>query len=307
MTKPEIVIYTDNGNAPINKLVGTQCTLGIQSFLTAPSGSTLVPDYPLSAAISHGLIEQAKEGGKRKITVAIGGAGAFPSSSWAAADKNLSAFVDQICTFVTDNHFDGVDIDWEDTAAITSNQGYDPVEFLSNLSVELKKQLPSGQNFISHAPQCPYFMNDGSNPFKNTYNQIMQQAGSSIDLLNIQYYNNPQAIGTTVAEQVSAVAGTSGTPATCSIVGLVNAGIPVEKLALGKPTTPENAGSGFVDTQSLCSQLIAPLAQKYGSSFGGVMGWQFGESNVSDQLVTSWIENVAAAANSGSASAKAAE
>jgi LysM domain len=35
------------------------------------------------------------------------------------------------------------------------------------------------------------------------------------------------------------------------------------------------AGSGYLPLGQFTSQVIAPLLQKFGSAFGGVMGWEF--------------------------------
>ncbi|OSQ44989.1 glycoside hydrolase family 18 protein [Thalassospira sp. MCCC 1A01428] len=301
MRTPENVIYTDNGNAPVSKLVGTACTIGIQSFISqvdfANGVCTLHADWPLQSAIKNNDIEKAKEGGKRKILVAVGGA-TFDTPSWKGCADNLNAFVAALVEFVKDHKFDGIDIDWEDTTDLVymgdsakKEECYDAVAFLVNLTKKLRASLPAPQYIITHAPQPPYF-----DPafYGGTYMQVTKLAGDAIDYLNIQYYNNESFVGTTGPEQTAKVAGTAGSsPYPTSIVGLVGQGLPVEKLLVGKPTSPENAGSGFLPVGEFCEDVVAPLVRKYGADFGGVMGWQLAQSPNSTDLEYDWISTVA--------------
>jgi chitinase len=294
MRSSEIVIYTDNGNAPVSKLVGTACTIGIQSFISnarfdASGKCTLEMDWPLESSLKNGDIPVAKEGGKRKILVALGGE-IFTSRVWQACSENMGGFVEALIDFIKDNQFDGIDIDWEDSEALTA-RNYDAVAFLSDLTLALRARLPAPDYIITHAPQAPYLDKAWQG---GPYLEVMKRAGSALDYLNIQYYNNPWWVGDSGSEQAAKVAGTTGSPAfATSIVGLVEQGLPVEKLLVGKPTTAQNAGSGFLDTPDLCHDVIAPLVQKYGSKFGGVMGWQLAESPSSPDLALDWIASVA--------------
>ncbi|OKH88611.1 glycosyl hydrolase family 18 protein [Thalassospira sp. TSL5-1] len=292
------VMYTDNGNAPVSKLVGTACTIGIQSFISnacfKDGKCNLEMDWPLKSAIDNKDIVPAKEGGKRKILVAVGG-GSFTTASWQTCVTNFDAFVEALIEFVKEYKFDGIDIDWEDTANLANvaqqNGGYDAVAFLVNLTKKLRAGLPAPQYIITHAPQPPYFDHAF---YGATYMEVMRQAGDAIDYLNIQYYNNPDYVGDDGKEQAAKVAGTIGTPSyRTSIVGLVEQGLPVEKLLVGKPTTPDNAGTGFLPTDAFCNDVVAPLVAKYGNSFGGVMGWQLAQSPESTELEYNWISTVA--------------
>ncbi|MCC9624696.1 hypothetical protein LPB41_23685 [Thalassospira sp. MA62] len=298
MRKPEIVVYTDNGNAAVSKLVGTSCTIGIQCFICDADFSqagicTLKGDWPLDACIANGDVASAKEGGKRKVLVSVGGE-TF-TSLWKDCANHLDEFVSALADFVVKNQFDGVDIDWEHSAVFGTHE-YDPVAFLTDLTLKLRSKLPSPEYIITHAPQPPYLdpnWNDG------LYLKVMEKAGNAIDYLNIQYYNNEPWVGNTPEEQVIKVAGTSGSPVSpTSIVGLVEQQkIPVQKLLVGKPTTPDNAGSGMIEANALCEAILKPLMDKYGDNFGGVMGWQFAASPESTELVTDWIATVAETLN----------
>ncbi|MDX5593996.1 glycoside hydrolase family 18 protein [Pseudovibrio sp. SPO723] len=306
MSSSQIVIYADNTNVPITGLIGSSCTIAIQAFLYSEDGSTLQMDYPLQAAVQDpSIISSTKENGKRKVLVSVGGE-VFASSAWKAAASDVSSFASQIAAFVEQYNFDGVDIDWEDTGAI-SDGSYDPTTFLVDLSSALKSALPSSQNFITHAPQCPYFYT-GSD--LDIYSTIAKNAGDNIDLFNIQYYNNDWYVGSSGSDEEEKVAGLTGSSVfPSSIMGIKAQGLDVSKMLVGKPTTSDNASSGYLDDDDLASYVVTPLAKELGSDFGGVMGWQFATSSSSSDNVLSWIEamNSAIEAGSSSTSTQAAE
>ncbi|WP_109316956.1 glycosyl hydrolase family 18 protein [Pseudovibrio ascidiaceicola] len=297
MTKKQLVIYTDNANATLPKLAETECTIGIQAFISKAEFENgkckLCVDYPMEQAVkaSPDGSTPVKEAQQKGLTVlaALGGAN-FDNPVWQKCNDNLDSFVAALADFVKTHGFDGIDIDWEDTAAALGQGGYDAVKFLVSLSQKLKAALPSDQNVITHAPQPPYL---DPNWHGGPYLQVMEQAHSVIDYLNIQYYNNPPWVGYTAADETKFVAGTTGTPPqSTSIVGLQKAGIPAEKLLVGKPTAKDNAGSGYISAEDLVNFVIAPLNTTK-QEFGGAMGWQFAVSPSSPDLATDWITTVA--------------
>ncbi len=302
MANQQLVIYTDNANATLPKLAETECTIGIQAFISKAEFEDgkckLSVDYPMEQAIkaSPDGSTPLKEAQQKGLTVlaALGGA-TFDNPTWKECNNNLDSFVTALADFVKTNGFDGIDIDWEDTAAASGQGGYDAVKFLVSLSQKLKTALPSDKSIITHAPQPPYL-----DPAWNggPYLKVMAQAHGVIDYLNIQYYNNPPWVGDTAADETRLVAGTTGSPVqSTSIVGLQTAGIPPEKLLVGKPTTQENTGisdTGFISDKDLVSYVIDPLNAAE-QEFGGVMGWQFASSPISADLETDWISTVAEA------------
>jgi cyclin-dependent kinase len=54
---------------------------------------------------------------------------------------------------------------------------------------------------------------------------------------------------------------------------IISSGWDPRKVVLGVVTNPEN-GSGFVDTERL-GRCVGKLREKYGDTFGGVMGWEY--------------------------------
>jgi hypothetical protein len=71
---------------------------------------------------------------------------------------------------------------------------------------------------------------------------------------------------------------------------MVTSGWDPKKLVLGVITNPEN-GSGHVDLPRL-GTCIGKLLQKYDSSFGGVMGWEYYNAGGSGQP-EEWVRSIA--------------
>lgn len=94
-----------------------------------------------------------------KVMVSAFGATENPTSAGA----NATQCAQKLADFVNSNNLDGVDIDWEDTAAFQSGVGE---QWLITFTTVLRNSLPSA--IITHAPQAPYFGGTSLYP-KNAY------------------------------------------------------------------------------------------------------------------------------------------
>ncbi|KAJ3075355.1 hypothetical protein HDU99_001542, partial [Rhizoclosmatium hyalinum] len=63
----------------------------------------------------------------------------------------------RLAEFVKESGFDGVDVDWEDNAAMEAGSGE---AWLVTFTRVLREALPRPRYVISHAPQAPYFVDD---------------------------------------------------------------------------------------------------------------------------------------------------
>ena len=91
----------------------------------------------------------------------------------------------KLADYAIKNEVDGVDVDWEDTAAFNdiTMKGQ---QWLSNLTKQLRSRLPNA--IITHAPQGPYFA--GKSIYKGGgYVKVQEEVGKDIQFYNIQFYN----------------------------------------------------------------------------------------------------------------------
>lgn len=295
---PRNIIYALSQEAPISGIVGSDFTHVILSFLLPNADGTVTPSGELESLLQS--VDAIREGGKRKVMVSLGGGTATPEG-WAGLAANVDQAAASIMSFVRQNKLDGVDIDYEITEAFynPAGAGYDPVAFLSDLSTALKSNAGFDGTLVSHAPQPPYlYPNEYPQYPAGPYCEVLQKAGRHIDWLNIQYYNNPSFVGASADEQADLVVGsTASTAFASSILALSNA-FPADQLVLGKISSPENGGSGYLCAQDVATYLVTPIVQQLGSKFGGVMAWQFALNNGTNQNACEWASTIQAALDS---------
>ncbi|WBX77728.1 glycosyl hydrolase family 18 protein [Tenacibaculum ovolyticum] len=262
----KLITYYNNGTISLTSATNLPYTDIILAFLYT------TPNNPLTLSIAGGIaaatsppeltqtiidtIKELKAKGQ-KVLISFGGA----QMNWETY-KNIvgheQELAKSIAKFVKDNNLDGVDIDFEDTASFNGTAGYDGVNFLIQLTQALRSELPSPQYLITHAPQPPY-LEAGSGI--DGYVKVMQQIGSAIDWLNVQFYNNlpwsstPNQIVTSYW-QFSKLQGLSP-----------------EKIMIGLPVTENDAGSGYIPVNDIVTEIIRPIQEQ--GVLGGMMNWQF--------------------------------
>lgn len=86
---------------------------------------------------------------------------------------------------VKDLGLQGIDVDYEDMAAINKANGK-AEQWLITYTQTLRNLLPAGQYFITHAPVAPWF-----SPIytAGAYTKVNNEAGNDIDWYNVQFYN----------------------------------------------------------------------------------------------------------------------
>jgi len=199
----------------------------------------------------------------KNVLISFGGAldDKLTTAAYQYWTGNLTALVKQIVDFVYYYNFNGVDIDYEDNAGFGNNAAYDGVGFLSALTSQLYLSLPSSsKNIITHAPQTPYwdshsiYARGGTPPYWHIWNNV----GSKIAWINNQFYSN-DAYDKTAALKVEKYQ---------AVAGLIGA----QKLLMGVSL---GGAEGAETLSDMVHNVIPPLKAKYGSQFGGVVGWQF--------------------------------
>jgi chitinase len=186
------------------------------------------------------------------------------------------------------NHLDGVDFDLENFASGFrggSMSDTQTVDWVANATNAARSVLGSG-GIISHAPQGPYFGPVGAT---NTwagktggYTGVYRQA-PSINFFNIQFYN--QGASCYVDYNGLFAQSCSVFPST-SVGEIAKAGIPLNKIVVGKYLTTADASNGYVAPATLHT-----FFQQAKTNLGwstGVMAWVWGDA----ATASSWIKAV---------------
>mmetsp|Transcript_9519 Transcript_9519/g.10523 ORF Transcript_9519/g.10523 Transcript_9519/m.10523 type:complete len:333 (+) Transcript_9519:291-1289(+) len=222
-----------------------------------PFGST-------SAEIQANLTSMYHAAGK-KIMISAFGATEFPTSGGKDAVKTCT----DLANFVKTNQLDGVDLDYEDNAAMNSGAG---VQWLIDCTTAIRKVLPVGQYILSHAPQAPYFMGEPKYP-KGGYLEVDKQVGHLIDYYNVQFYNQDQSSYDTLE---SLFINSNGWATNSSIQQMINNGIPGSRIVIGKPvTTGDASNTGWVAASALQGIIKQGKQQVPQWTSPGVMTWQY--------------------------------
>jgi len=195
-----------------------------------------------------------------KVLVSAFGATEFPTS----AGVDPVACGNSLAEFVLNNNLDGVDLDWEDTAAFTAGTGE---AWLITLTKTLRQKLPQGRYIISHAPQAPYF--SFSYP-KGGYLTVDREVGNMIDFYNVQFYNQAT---TTYDSYNTLFQSANGWANGTAVHQIIASGVPASRIVVGKPvTTGDATNTGYVPV----GQLSQFFSQAKGSGWNtGFMGWQY--------------------------------
>jgi len=181
-------------------------------------------------------------------------------------DQDPTETCTNLAEWVLNNNVDGVDIDYENSAAFNSSGTAE--NWLIKCTQALRSKLPAGQYIITHAPQAPYFRNDGTYP-KGAYLTVDKEVGSLIDWYNVQYYNQGE---NQYVSYENLFVENSEFPRTgvLQMKPRTTYGVVV-----GKPVTKGDAGSGWVSASDLGSWLKKASEEK--GFCGGAMWWEFSD------------------------------
>jgi len=194
----------------------------------------------------------------------------------------------KVAQWAKDNYLDGVDFDLENFdsgfkgGSLNEQQ---TVDWVANLTNSARNTLGAGA-FISHAPQSPYF---GPVNATNTwagktggYTGVYKKA-TSINFFNVQFYN--QGAGCYVDYSGLFEKSCNNFPST-SVSEIAKAGIPLEKIVVGKYIAQGDASNGWIPPATLHTyfgQAASNLGWK-----AGVMAWVYHDAASS----SSWIHAV---------------
>ncbi|WP_193369033.1 glycoside hydrolase family 18 protein [Pelagibius marinus] len=284
---PRFVVYYNSDVSPAEDLIGLPYSHVILSFVTLSGGLKLAPDPRLEAPLA--AVGRLQADGK-KVLISFGG-GDMRLEAYRPAVGREAALAAVLAGFVAEHGLDGVDIDFEIDAALQrppAKGAFDGRAFLVALSRELRKALPEGA-LITHAPQAPYL---DPRWHGGPYLDILRQAGTDIDWIMVQYYNNPD-FDLPIA---SHLVGAEKDPFPVSYAGITGGVLgfawPAQKTLVGLPIYRDDASNGFQPPEVVRDQIVAPLVSRYGADFGGLGGWQFSTHTADHRY---WNERLAPA------------
>ncbi len=260
------IVYYNADASPVTDAIGLPYTHIILSFIGATrNGNKIEITVPDKLKLALLAVPKLKADGKT-VMISFGG-GAMGNDDYVPLAGHETALARAIADFVKAHGLDGVDIDFEVSAALQETPPDGTIHgrpFLVKLTSALRKALGPAA-LISHAPQGPYL-----NPawHGGPYLEILRAAGDEIDWINVQYYNNPDFNAPIVAGDPS----WSYSGLTSGKYGL---DWPPYKTVVAKPIYRDDAGTGYVAPEKLLRETVHPLVKQYGRDFGGLAGWQF--------------------------------
>jgi len=238
------------------------------SFYTTDGAQDKAQSWASLSASRRSEIKSSYKAANIKMIVSLFGSENMPTK------QDPDSIAEDVTQWVKQYDLDGVDVDYEDDNAFNTGSGAET--WLISFTKALRSKLPAG-SILTHAPQAPWFSTDGSWP-GGGYMKVHQEVGSDIDWYNVQFYNQGETAYTS-CETLLNKADYSGT----SVFEIIKAGVPADKVVIGKPATSQSASNGFVST----TDLAKCVSQAKGKGWnGGVMVWEWPDANAQ------WIETV---------------
>lgn len=273
---PRYVIYYNSDASPAVRLLGTPYTHVILSFITLAADADA--DAPIRLVVPEKLgpalqvIPQLQAEGKQ-VLISFGG-GDMTEAAYVGALGRIDSLAAQVSSFVVRHGLDGVDIDFEVSAALEADRPagmFDGVRFLIDFTRALRVHLPAGA-LLTHVPQAPY-LDPGWHG--GPYLDVLQEAGRMIDWITVQYYNNPDFDAPVGARIVGAEAHPVAWSFTGITSGLSGLRWPAQRTLVGLPVYRDDAANGHLAPGEVVSEVVCPLRSRFGQRFGGLTGWQF--------------------------------
>ncbi|KAH8109501.1 chitinase [Phellopilus nigrolimitatus] len=169
---PQFVVYSDNwvtGTLPnVSQVEGY--TVFALSFLLSTGAVDQAQGWAQLDENTRNELKSKYNAAGIKVVVSAFGSTETPTTAGADATKVAG----DMATWVKQYGLDGIDVDYEDLAAMNAGDGK-------------AGGLPQGQYILTHAPLAPWFSTQG---FKSgAYLTVNKNVGDMIDWYNIQFYN----------------------------------------------------------------------------------------------------------------------
>ncbi|KAJ4474881.1 putative chitinase [Lentinula aciculospora] len=239
------------------------------SFLLSSGAADMAMAWQTLSASQRSTIKQQYQAAGIKLLVSAFGSTETPTTSGMDATQVAS----QMAAWVKQYGVDGIDVDYEDSAAMNKADGK-AEQWIIDFTNALRKELPQGQYTLTHAPMAPW-MGSGTQWTSGAYVTVNTKVGSSIDWYNTQFYNQGASEYTTCDGLLTK--SSSNNPKS-SVFEIQANGFELNKIVIGKPgsTGTGDATNGQMST----SMLAGCVSQAKGKGWNaGVMSWEYPDAN----------------------------
>ncbi|KAH9940902.1 glycoside hydrolase [Epithele typhae] len=256
------VVYSDKfvsgltGPPPVSEIQGFNVFALSFLLISGPADKAVEWSAQLTAA-QRSSIKAEYEAAGVSLIVSVFGSTDAPTS--IGADPTSTA--NTMAAWVKEFGLDGLDVDYEDFNAMDAGDGKAEA-WLATFTRQLRTQLPQGQFILSHAPVAPWF-SVNSLFSAGAYLTVDKTVGSLIDWYNVQFYNQGSTEYTTCTSLLNT---SGGSWPKSSVFEIAAAGVPLDKLVIGKPgLSSGDASSGFIDPSTLAGCLAQAKAKGWGA------------------------------------------
>jgi chitinase len=243
-----------------------------------PGGIVFIPDTRTSAAEIQADTAQLRREGK-KVVLSIGGANTQVELNTATARQN---FIDSVSALIIQYGLDGIDIDLEG-GSLSLNAG--DLDFRNPTTPKIINLISAiraicdrfGPSFILTMAPETFFVQVGFAAYggaAGAYLPVIHALRDKLTLLQVQLYNTGTVLGLDGVAYGSATADFMVAMSEMMITGFpvagntsrVFPGLRANQVAIGLPSSPQAAGSGFAPASEVAKALNYLVR---GQSFGG--------------------------------------
>ncbi|KAJ7841271.1 glycoside hydrolase superfamily [Mycena leptocephala] len=259
---PRFIIYAIDSIPPASSLKASGVfNVLIIAFLSGDADGPKTNNAGLAqtwAGMTPAQRQEYKDAGITVLISLFGWTAKPTTSNW---DPTTTA--NMMAAWVKANGLDGIDVDYEDTAAMYAGTGE---AWVITFTTQLRNQLGTGY-ILTHAPMAPWWAVGGKFP-SGGYRKIDQSVGSMIDWYNVQFYNSADTYldCTTLVQE---------TPDQTSALQINSeAKVPLNKIVIGKPLSPGDGGT-YTDISTLSSCLQTAKAAGWDA---GISFWKYADN-----------------------------
>ncbi|GAA6008108.1 hypothetical protein JCM10207_007032 [Rhodosporidiobolus poonsookiae] len=134
-------------------------------FTATPSSDGSIDLLENTAGMAKDFASAAKSAGCTSMLTVGGWTGSAPFSRLVASDDTRSTFIDHIAQAITDNGFDGVDIDWEYPGKAGATEDFDTANDLTNFLTflqALREKIGDDKYIAADTSAGPWIGSDGN-------------------------------------------------------------------------------------------------------------------------------------------------